>query len=184
VNAAESGAPPRRASPDVALAAAGDVAAFERLYRAHATRVRGLARRLLGTTDADDATQEIFIRAWRRLHTFRGTAGFETWLFRLAVHALWDRRKRLRVVAGREVQDESVDEAAPPLSTSAMDCNAAVLRLPDGARQVLVLHDIEGHTHQEIAELLGIAAGTSKSQLHRARALLREDLSRPRGGKS
>lgn len=155
-------------------AARGDVEAFERLYRSHAARIHSLARRLLGEAFADDATQEIFIRAWRHLATYRGEAAFGTWLSRLGLHFLMDRRKKLVASLEGLTHLQSVPDRIPPPSVAAIDCEAALQRLPDGAREVLVLHDVEGHPHGEIAGMLGITAGTSKSQLHRARALLRD----------
>jgi len=161
---------------DVKRAARGEVQAFERLYRRHVARIHSLARRLVGPGEADDATQEIFLRAWRRLETFRGEASFGTWLVRLAKNVLFDRKRRLYSAEAMEAAIESDVPAAAKPALRALDCEAALERLPEGARTVLVLHDVEGHTHQEIATLMGITIGTSKSQLHRARALVREML--------
>ena len=160
--------------PDVERAARGDTDAFARLYRRHVARIHTLARRLLGEAVAADATQEIFIRAWRYLRSYRGEAAFGTWLTRLALNLLLDRRRKQ--AASREDLATTLPETrgSPPLSVAAIDCEAALARLPPGARQVLVLHDVEGHSHAEIAEMLDITAGTSKSQLHRARSLLRD----------
>jgi len=157
---------------DAALAARGDVAAFERLYRATAARVHTLARRLLGDDDADDATQEAFVLAWRRLGSFRGEASFATWLHRLAVnHCVSRARRREPPADDGAVVDERL--ARPNDRAAALDLEAAIARLPGGARRVFVLHDVEGFRHEEIASLLGVSTGTSKSQLHRARLLLR-----------
>ncbi|MBI4543723.1 MAG: sigma-70 family RNA polymerase sigma factor [Gemmatimonadetes bacterium] len=161
---------------DVALAAAGDTGAFERLYRRHVARIHSLARRMLGPGEADDATQEVFVRAWQKLGTFRGEAAFGTWLYRLAIRALLARRaalllSRRRYLEGDVALEHTAARAAP--TELRLDFAAAVERLPAGARQVLVLHDVEGYRHDEIGSMLGISAGTSKSQLHRARMMLR-----------
>ncbi len=164
---------------DATRAAAGDVHAFERLYRAHVARVHGLARRMLGADEADEATQDVFVRAWTRLDTFRGEAAFATWLHRLAVNVFLGRRRE----AGRDRQRHTTGEGAlesvatrPTRSDLSLDFEAAIASLPPGAREVFVLHDVEGYKHQEIARTLGIAGGTSKSQLHRARMALRRHL--------
>lgn len=166
-------------SDDVARAAAGDVEAFERLYRATVGRVYALACRMAGEDSADDLTQEVYLRAWRKLHTFRGDAAFATWLHRLAVNLILTRRESERKREARHVGHEGVLEGMvarvrPP--GIRMDLEAALERLPAGAREVFVLYDVEGYTHDEIAGLLAISAGTSKSQLHRARMLLRNHL--------
>ncbi len=168
---------------DVHLAARGDVRAFERLYRAHVARIHGLARRIVGNEDADDLTQEVFVKAWDKLDTFRGESAFGTWLYRLGMNLMLTYR------ASRDRQPTwlAEDEAELPAATAprestidwrSVDLEAALAALPDGARNVFVLHDIEGYRHEEIGDMLDIATGTSKSQLHRARLLLREHLSR------
>jgi RNA polymerase sigma-70 factor, ECF subfamily len=164
---------------DVALAASGDGRAFERLYRNHVARIHSLARRMINPDVADDVTQDIFIRAWQKLASFRGESAFGTWLHRLAVNVILARRTsvaadRLRL-AGPEYVLEMVPSrpATPDLS---MDFEEAVGNLPDGAREVFVLHDVAGYKHHEIAVMLGIVAGTSKSQLHHARMALRRHL--------
>jgi len=164
---------------DVALAARGDPAAFERLYRAHVARVRGLSRWLMGTEDVDDAVQEIFIRVWEKLDTFAGQAAFGTWLHRVAVNHLLRRRQRRGQHLERYVHAEAAMAAAPaPASRPDLRVaiERAVERLPDGAREVFVLHDMEGYKHEEIGTLLGVDPGTSRSQLHRARMMLRKHL--------
>jgi len=164
---------------DAALAASGDGRAFERLYRVHVARIHSLARRMIGLDAADDVTQDVFIRAWTKLATFRSEAAFGTWLYRLAVNVILARRTTLGSERGRYDDSESALEsaarpaAAPEIS---MDLEEAMSRLPDGAREVFVLHDLEGYRHQEIAKLLGIVPGTSKSQLHHARMALRKHL--------
>jgi RNA polymerase sigma-70 factor, ECF subfamily len=166
---------------DATLAASGDAHAFERLYRGHIARVHSLVRRMLNDDDPDEVTQDIFVRAWQKLGTFRGESAFGTWLHRLAINLILARRESLGIRRRRFVEGEPILElvagrrAAPEAS---MDVEAAIGKLPDGARQVFVLHDIEGYRHEEIARMLGLAAGTSKSQLHRARMALREHLER------
>ena len=166
---------------DVQLAAAGDTRAFERIYREHAARVHSLARRMMGPEEADDTTQEVFVRVWEKLDTFRGEAAFGTWLHRVAVNLILTRARSRRRQGAWIVDDEEAVESAstgPAPAWSSMDLEAALARLPHGARQVFVLHDVEGYRHEEIADLLGLATGTSKSQLHRARMALRQHLDR------
>ena len=164
---------------EAALAASGDAHAFERLYRAHVGRVYSLVRRMLNDEDADEVTQDVFVRVWRKLATYRGEAAFGTWLHRLAVNVILGRRQMLGQRRERFLPDDtalasvSARRGTPELS---LDFETAIARLPDGARQVFVLHDVEGYRHEEIANLLGLAVGTSKSQLHRARMALRRHL--------
>jgi RNA polymerase sigma-70 factor (ECF subfamily) len=166
---------------DVALAAAGDTQAFERLYRLHVTRIHGLVRRMVGGDgEPDELVQDAFVRAWERLSTFRGEAAFGTWLHRLAVNVVLNWQK------GEGRSRRRIDDAADPdrepgrrvRPEHGLDLEAAVRRLPPGARQVFVLHDVEGYRHEEIGQLLGVTSGTSKAQLHRARMLLRDYLER------
>jgi RNA polymerase sigma-70 factor (ECF subfamily) len=164
---------------DAALAASGDGRAFERLYRARVARVHSLVRRMIGPEHADDVTQDVFIRAWTKLSTFRGEAAFGTWLHRLAVNVILARRTTLGTERRR--YDDSADAletvaSRPAAAELSMDLEEAISRLPDGAREVFVLHDLEGYRHHEIADMLGIVPGTSKSQLHHARMALREHL--------
>jgi RNA polymerase sigma-70 factor (ECF subfamily) len=166
---------------DVALAAAGDVSAFERVYQAHLPRVHSLVRRMTGGRDADEVTQDVFVRVWQKLGTFRGDSAFSTWLHRLAVNVVIERfraetLRRQRIREG----DDIFDTIAAPLRSRdlSMDFEAALAKLPDGAREIFVLHDVEGHKHHEIASLLDISVGTSKAQLHRARMMLRRHLGR------
>ena len=134
---------------------------------------------MLGPEEADDATQDVFVRAWQRLAQFRGDSAFGTWLFRLAVNVLLSRREVVATRRKRHVDDEAVidtlssRDARPDLS---VDFETAMQRLPPGMRQIFILHDIEGYKHDEIAAMLGIAQGTSKSQLHRVRMVLRKYL--------
>ena len=168
---------------DVALAQAGDERAFERLYRRHSPRVYNLAWRMLGEDHAADATQQAFIRAWYKLGTFRGESRFGTWLHRLAVNVFLGERGALGTARTRYHEDDGPLElvASGSRDSSAefeLDFAAAVARLPDGYRKVFVLHDVEGYTHEEIGMTLGIAAGSSKAALHRARNALRKYLDR------
>lgn len=166
---------------DATLAAAGDALAFERLYHRHAGRIFSLARRMINPEEAEDATQAVFIRAWEKLGSFRGEAAFGTWLHRLAVNVMLARRERLGVERKRFLEDEAaVDRlrTRPARLELSMDFEEAVGRLPEGARRVFVLHDVEGYKHEEIAGMLGIVPGTSKAQLHRARMALRGWLDR------
>jgi RNA polymerase sigma-70 factor (ECF subfamily) len=166
---------------DATLAASGDGHAFERLYRGHIGRVHSLARRMLGDDEADEAAQDVFVRAWEKLGTFRGEAAFGTWLHRLAINLILGWRERRGIRQQRYLDGEGVLETVAGRRTapeSSMDLERAIARLPDGARQIFVLHDVEGYRHEEIAELLGLATGTSKSQLHRARMALRQHLDR------
>jgi RNA polymerase sigma-70 factor (ECF subfamily) len=162
-------------------AKSGDVDAFERLYRLTVGRVYALCLRMTGDHGtAEDLTQEVFVRAWQKLTSFRGDSALSTWLFRLAVNAVISHRRS----DGRRRRNEFLADdpglfdgrSTVPTVGVRVDVERAVKRLPDGARSVFVLHDVEGLRHEEIGALLGIAAGTSKAQLHRARTLLREAL--------
>ena len=164
---------------DVALAAAGDASAFERLYRTHVGRIHSLTRRMLGSHEADEVTQDIFVRTWQKLGQFRGESAFSTWLHRLAVNVVIERRRAFAINRERMADDASALDfvtVAPAPSDLTMDFEHAIEQLPAGAREILVLHDVEGYKHREIASMLGIATGTSKRQLHRARMLMRRYL--------
>lgn len=164
----------------------GDLGAFEELYRAHAGRLYSVAVRLLGNAgDAEDLLQEIFLAAHRKLDTFRGEAALGTWLYRLATNLCLD---HLRSKTGRSnqltdsLEDETglFDPGSAGLAEQAvtkMDLERALARLPEGCRAAFVLHDVEGLEHREVGEILGIAEGTSKSQVHKARLKLRALLS-------
>lgn len=165
----------------VAQAGAGDMRAFEVLYRHHAGHIHALCRRLAGSPAlAEDCTQEAFVRAWKALPTFRGDSAFATWLHRIAANVVIGRqRKALRRSAWtRNDGDDMIDTVAAPPDTSdvAMDIERAIAALPTGAREVFVLHDVEGCKHADIAALTGLAVGTTKAHLHRARRLLRARL--------
>jgi RNA polymerase sigma-70 factor (ECF subfamily) len=164
---------------DVARAAAGDARAFEALYRTHLPRVHSLVRRMTAGRDADELTQDVFVRLWQKLGTFRGDSSFTTWLHRLAVNVVIERFRTDQVRRGRMIDGEDIFEMLPgPAQTRdlGMDFETALEKLPDGAREIFVLHDVEGYKHHEIATLLEISAGTSKAQLHRARMMLRKHL--------
>ncbi|HYK81601.1 MAG TPA: sigma-70 family RNA polymerase sigma factor [Gemmatimonadales bacterium] len=167
---------------DAALAASGDGRAFERLYRTHVSRVHSLVRRMMGPEHADDVAQDVFVRAWDKLASFRGEAAFGTWLHRLAVNVILGRRATLGTERTRYDSAADALELVPSRPGASvelsLDFEEAIARLPDGARQVFVLHDVEGYRHEEIAAMLGIVPGTSKSQLHRARMALRQYLER------
>ena len=166
---------------DVALAAAGDQRAFERLYRLHVARVHSLARRMAGFDgDPDELTQDVFVRAWERLGTYRGEAAFGTWLHRLAVNVILNWR-RSAAAERRWIEDGADADLLPSARfgrAEGMDLERAMAQLPPGARRVFVLHDVEGFKHEEIAEMMGVTAGTTKAQVHRARMLLRSWLER------
>jgi RNA polymerase sigma-70 factor (ECF subfamily) len=166
---------------DAVLAAAGDTGAFERLYHRHVPRIHSLARRMIGLELADEVTQDVFVRAWEKLGSFRGEAAFGTWLHRVAINVILGRRKQLGIRRERFVDGEGIVgrlSSNPKVAETAIDFEVAIGQLPNGAQQVFVLHDVEGYKHGEIAEMLGISSGTSKSQLHRARMILRGYLDR------
>lgn len=172
---------------DAALAAAGDRRAFERLYRGNVSRVYSLcARMVTDRTRAEELTQDVFVRAWEKLHLFRGESSFSTWLHRMAVNVVLNARKSDgRMRSKFEDTDEEMGLDSLPARSSSMvgagemlDIEAAIAKLPPGARRVFVLHDVEGFKHEEIAEQLGVTTGATKAQLHRARLLLRQSLNR------
>jgi RNA polymerase sigma-70 factor, ECF subfamily len=164
----------------------GDAAAFEELYRAHAARLYSLLLRMVGSAeDAEDLLQDVFLQAHRKLDSFRGESSLGTWLYRLAVNQCLDylrgRQSKMTRVT-ESIEDEAVAEpAAPtpavPAAISRVDLERAIARLPEGCRLAFVLHDVEGFAHHEVAGLLGISEGTSKSQVHKARLKLRSMLS-------
>jgi RNA polymerase sigma-70 factor (ECF subfamily) len=183
------GSPPGRLE-DMALVERcrkGDLGAFEELYRQHAGRLYSVACRMVGnSSDAEDLLQEIFLAAHRKLDSFRGDSALGTWLYRLATNLCLD---YLRSKAARTSQLTSVLDDEPKLADSSsrslaertltrMDLERALQQLPEGCRAAFVLHDIEGLEHREVADALGIAEGTSKSQVHKARLRLRSLLTR------
>lgn len=169
----------------VKRAKTGDCAAFETLYRRHRDRIYALVWRLCGGDHAisEDVLQEAFVRAWQKLDLFRGDSQFSTWLHRLAVNvALSDRRIRVRN-AERETEMNETHErtlagAKDVAADKRMDLERAIAKLPERARTVLVLFDIEGLTHAEISAQTGMAEGSSKAQLHRARKLVQKELNK------
>ncbi|HEV8354432.1 MAG TPA: RNA polymerase sigma factor [bacterium] len=172
-------ASPPRVNDDVALAAAGDASAFERIYRTHLARIHSLTRRMLGSHEADEVTQDIFVRTWQKLGQFRGDSQFSTWLHRLAVNVVIERRRSFAIQRERMTDDPAALDlvtVAPARADLRVDFEAAIEQLPAGAREIFVLHDVEGYKHREIAAMLDITSGTSKRQLHRARMLMRKHL--------
>lgn len=167
----------------VRRAQAGDQTAFRDLYRQLAGRVYALCLRLTGDAGAaEERTQDVFVRAWDKLRSFRGESAFSSWLHRLAVNVVMTERRttfrreqRVVPVAAPDLLERGGGASMVGLN---IDLERAIAALPQGAREVFVLYDIEGYSHAEIADLTGIAEGTSKAQLFRARHLLRENLDR------
>ena len=164
----------------------GDLAAFEEMYRAHAPRLYTLVLRMTGSeADAEDLLQEVFLQAHRKLGGFRGESSLGTWLYRMAVNQALDflrgRQTRMAHVTASYDEEAVAEPVAPapaiPAAVSRVDLERAIARLPDGCRTAFVLHDVEGLAHHEVAALLGISEGTSKSQVHKARFRLRSMLS-------
>lgn len=171
----------------VAAARRGDLQAFETLYRAHSARVLGLCLRMTRHRDiAEDCMQQAFIQAWRSLPSFEGRSAFGSWLHRIAVNEVLSQRRSRKFwlkaeddVPVAELADAEERDAARNDAYSrddVVDVERALATLPDGARHVIVLHSVYGYTHEEVAEMLGVAVGTCKAQLHRGRRLLREKL--------
>jgi RNA polymerase sigma-70 factor (ECF subfamily) len=167
----------------------GELGAFEELYRRQAGRVFALCLRMSGDpVRARELTQDVFIRAWERLESYRGDAAFATWMHRLAVNvvltaARTDKRRTSRVALGEDLANDGAAKvgegfARPDSVESRIDLERAIAQLPPGARNVFVLHDIEGYKHEEIARMTGSAEGTLRAQLFRARKLLMEMLDR------
>ncbi len=171
---------------DVALASQGDRRAFERIYRTHVDRVFSVCVRMVGDrARAEELTQDVFVRVWEKLGSFRGDSQFSTWLHRLAVNVVLNEReaegrRRARHDDGVEDMDSIShgDVRALPVPGLSLDLERAIATLPPGAKKVFVLHDVEGYTHEEIAQMLGVTSGGCKAQLHRARMLLRRMLTR------
>ena len=163
----------------------GDVDAFEQLYRLHAGRVYALCLRLAADpVVARELTQDTFVKAWEALPRFRADASLTTWLHRIAVNALLERRRgekrrsaRVSLADDEDAAEMIVGVVAAPDVATAIDLERAVGALPPGVRRAFVLHDVEGYTHEEIATMTGLAAGTLRAQLHRARQLLMRALS-------
>jgi RNA polymerase sigma-70 factor, ECF subfamily len=166
-----------------AQVAAGDPAAFEALYRQHAGRLFNLASRMSGTANAEDTLQEIFLLAYRKIGSFRGESSLGTWLYRLGMNHCLDvlrsRQSRMAQVTDSFDEPEAAPAVAPgpPLGTvSRLDLERAIEALPPACRAAFLLHDVEGFGHGEVAAILGISDGTSKSQVHKARLRIRQYL--------
>jgi RNA polymerase sigma-70 factor (ECF subfamily) len=169
----------------VARARKGDHGAYESLYRLNRDRIYGLLWRMSGGQHAlaEDLLQESFVRAWQKLDSFRGDSRFGTWLHRLAVNVALSNRRTIMRQTGKEVAMDEVAERTAVGSEDVVadrqrDLERSIAKLPERARSVLILYDIEGYQHSEIAKMTGMAVGSSKAQLHRARKLLREELNR------
>src|SRR5206468_11676536 len=169
----------------VARCQAGDVEAFETIYRQHSSRLYTLACRMAGSPeDGEDLLQEIFLQAYRKLGSFKGDATLGTWLYRLALNHCLDyvrsRRAKMNKLTSA-IEGEIACEPAARRETpiTRLDLERAVERLPEGCREAFVLHDVEGFDHKEVGRLLGIAEGTSKSQVFKARMKLRALLGKP-----
>lgn len=163
----------------IARAQQADTQAFERLYRMHIDKIYGLCLRMTGNvSEAEDCAQEAFIQAWNKLDRFRGDSAFATWLHRIAVNAVLGRMRKSKREQDRiQVAMETTSSPASIADDGEMrDLSDAVDRLPEGARHVFVLYAVYGYSHEEASGMLGIAAGTSKAQLHRARRLLAQQL--------
>ncbi|HUQ84253.1 MAG TPA: sigma-70 family RNA polymerase sigma factor [Gemmatimonadaceae bacterium] len=157
--------------------------AFEALYRAHHRRVFATALRMMrDVRAAEEVVQDAFVRAWWSLGSFEGTSAFSTWLHRITVHAACDRiradRRWADLVADDDTLTQYAADALRAMPDAAVDLERAIAALPNGARVVLLLHDVEGYRYDEIAQQLGVALGTVKSQLNRARRLVAEALER------
>jgi len=165
----------------VARIQAGDVEAFESLYRQHSAKIYSLASRMAGSAeDGEDLLQEIFLQAYRKLGSFKGDATLATWLYRLAINHCLDfvrsRQGKNRKLTDA-LDDGTIEPAVPPdAPVTRIDLERAVQSLPAGCREAFVLHDVEGFDHKEVGRMLGIAEGTSKSQVFKARMRLREQL--------
>lgn len=161
----------------VTAARGGDMRSFERLYRLHAGRVMGVCLRMCRRRDiAEDCVQQTFVRAWRNLAAFEGRSAFGTWLHRIAVNEVltYARNHGTRTEASDD-GDALTDDAVGEIDAGeVVDVERALASLPEGARHVVVLQAIYGYSHEEVAQMLGIAVGTCKAQLHRGRRLLRE----------
>jgi RNA polymerase sigma-70 factor (ECF subfamily) len=153
-----------------------DIQAFEELYRLHLGRVYAICFRLTANRAiAEELAQESFIRAWQKIRSFRGESSFSSWLYRLTTNVVLSQlRKKQLLQIGIDDITEDQNMVHRQLDTGKIiDMEQAISKLPDGARTIFVLHDIEGYQHNEISNMTGLAIGTSKTQLHRARKLLK-----------
>jgi RNA polymerase sigma-70 factor (ECF subfamily) len=163
----------------IARAQRADAGAFEKLYRLHVDKVYGLCLRMTGNVaEAEDCAQEAFIQAWNKLGKFRGDSAFATWLHRIAVNSVLGRMRKSKREQDRiqVAGEQAVSAASVADSGELRDLSDAVNRLPEGARHVFVLYAVYGYSHEEAGNMLGIASGTSKAQLHRARRLLAQQI--------
>jgi len=174
-------------SPETTLVArcrTGDVDAFETLYKQHGARIFSLASRMAGSPEeGEDLLQEIFLQAYRKLDSFKGDASIGTWLYRLALNHCLDFVRSRRAKMGKMTETLDADSSIEPIAAretpvARIDLQRAIEQLPEGCREAFVLHDIEGYDHKEVAGMLGIAEGTSKSQVFKARLKLRAMLNR------
>ena len=165
----------------VAMARDGDARAFERIYRALEGRVFALCLRMTADErEAEERVQDVFVRAWERIGQFRGDSKFSTWLHRLAVNVVLQERRSAGRRRAREQTTDRVEAyghaAVRAMPGTRVDLERAIAALPDGARRVLVLRDVQGYAYKEIAEITGVTLGTVKAQIHRARGLVQEAL--------
>jgi RNA polymerase sigma-70 factor (ECF subfamily) len=167
----------------------GDPQAFEDLYRQHAGRLYSLTFRMAGSAqEAEDLLQDVFLHVHRKLGSFRGESSLGTWLYRIAMNHCLDYLRGRQARAGRATESLEDDRVAEPVApapavpsaVTRLDLERAISRLPEGCRAAFLLHDVEGFEHHEVADILGVSIGTSKSQVHRARTKLRQML----GGRS
>jgi RNA polymerase sigma-70 factor, ECF subfamily len=178
---ARTSAAPRDDRDLAARCLAGDVEAFENLYKHHAPRLYNLAYRLAGPNEADDLLQEVFLQAYRKLDTYKGESSLGTWLYRLTTNLCLDFLRSRRGKMGQLTDSLDEEDAAPVASpfkpaeanNARLDLEQAIALLPPSYRAAFVLHDVEGYQHDEIAKIVGIAEGSSKSLLHKARLRLR-----------
>jgi RNA polymerase sigma-70 factor (ECF subfamily) len=181
----------------VRLAQQGDGAAFEQIFKLHSRRVYALCLRMVGEPmQAEDLSQEVFLQVFRKIGTFRGESAFSTWMHRIAVNiVLMSLRRKSLKETPIDTLTSSEDESSQPLMESGgpdlrlngvidrITLRAAINELAPGYRAMFILHDIEGYEHHEIAEMFGCTAGNSKSQVHKARARLRELLQKAAGAR-
>jgi RNA polymerase sigma-70 factor (ECF subfamily) len=182
-NSVEPKQPPEDFDARIRAAQRGEVEPFERIYRRFSAKVYTMALRFTADAHrAEELTQDVFVRVWRNIGSFRWESSFETWLHRLAVNGILSGLRSEGRRSSWELLSEDVATLAGPAPSThpgrVLDLERAVAALPAGARAVFLLHDLEGYKHREIAALTGLAEGTCKAQLHRARRLLREALSR------
>lgn len=172
-----------RLDPTVARARDGDTDAWREVYHDHVERIYALCLRMTGSAEeAEERTQDVFVRAWEKLGQFRGDSRLSTWLHRLAVNVVLQSRRSSGRRRHRERSTDDLEryghEAVRAMPGTRVDLERAIAGLPDGARRMLVLRDVQGYAYREIAEIEGVSLGTVKAQIHRARSLVREFLDR------